>query len=118
MDMNRKISKSAVTPAEVLDYAQTHPELVQSEIARDLGISQKTVCRIYMAAGIAVGKGHGACGRAKIDPLLSDEEKKWERILQNSRLCMGRGCSINGKNLVYGHVYRHEAAAEDFALNM
>ena len=102
MDKIKKVRGPSLNHEAILKYSSEHPELIQREIALNLGISQKTVSRVLVAAGVHSG-GHGApVARA---PRMTDEEFKWERILHNQNLGMERGSRVNGQRIYYGHTY-------------
>ena len=107
-----KFRGPATDPDAILQYSNEHPELNQTELAQALGISQKTVSRAMISAGINKGRRGGIGARPRG---MSEEAYKWEKILHNSNLSMSRGNLIDGKKISYGHKYNFWGAESQSA---
>ncbi|HEX3739434.1 MAG TPA: hypothetical protein VHV29_06880 [Terriglobales bacterium] len=105
--------KRTVSYEAVVDYKRAHPHHYQAAIADYFRISQKQVSRILRQNGIL---SHCVKGRRPLkrrtrwhDGIptlragqLANERFRWESLLVQEGLGLGRGTRIGGKHIYYG----------------
>jgi len=88
--------------AEIVAYASKNPELPQSAVAKQFGLTQSAVSRILRVSGIEADP-HMRRGRSLLRKAgQTDMEHKWDSILHQAGLGMDRGLCLHGKRIFYG----------------
>lgn len=93
--------------AAIVAYAAEHPELKQSEVAKQFGVTQSQVSLILRVSGIRADR-HQRRGRTTPRKREQTElEHKWELILHRAGLGMNRGLSLHKQRIYYGYDSRY-----------